>query len=270
MKQERPVSLSVKENEQISMRMDQYYKQQRNPIYGCNLLSKVLTCDCSYRWECLYGRVCNLKASRTQCALNERQRLIIALVFLKNTIAYSMYYTYEATHVIYGEECMLVQSYAFTVEEGDPREIRICDFDKFNKSHAIVRQIVFGNPSNPNVPEPALWFNVPDGYLKPIFLSQNNLSIIQGKWHVDCEEKSMSFNDFLENIENPFYFQTSVDDQCTCDLMLDILRHRLQTISMEMNVFSGTLIGGEKQAAIDMLQVQKLCLKETFLRLQRC
>ena len=95
--------------------------------------------------------------------LNESQRLSIALQ-MRHPHSDMYKYKYCPSHIIFDEQCMLIQSCAFQVVAGGnvPHKISLSEFDPQRQDHVIVREIAFGPPLSPSDRHLALYFDIHD------------------------------------------------------------------------------------------------------------
>lgn len=116
-------------------------------------------------------------SSQMTVQIGNMQRLQIALAMIpKNCPLVCMY---KPSHLIFGRVCMVRQSRAFDLSPPPPTsagptnftgsssscnitEIPIEDVLVHNPCHVIVREIVFGQNSDPDCPPTSLWFGIPE------------------------------------------------------------------------------------------------------------
>jgi hypothetical protein len=116
-------------------------------------------------------------SSQMMVQVGNMQRLQIALAMIsKNCPLVCMY---KPSHLIFGRVCMVRQSRAFDLSpppissspsnctgsssSSNITEIPIEDVLVHNPCHVIVREIVFGQNSDPDCPPTSLWFGIPEG-----------------------------------------------------------------------------------------------------------
>jgi len=83
------------------------------------------------------------------------------------------------------------------------------------------------------------------------------------------KSKRISFDDSSDHLEEPFIIGGApMDDNDAFNLMLDILRHRHQTVTMVFMVDSGLVKVDVKQYYFDALTCQELNLRSKFASLK--
>ena len=107
---------------------------------------------------------------REMTKITDLQRLQIALAMIPK--ACPLVFKYDPSHLIFGTKvCMIRQSRAFDLclstrnsrsSSNDIVEIPNEDVDPNNPSHIIVREIAFGQNSDPDSPPITLWLGVPE------------------------------------------------------------------------------------------------------------
>ena len=111
----------------------------------------------------------NMPSQRTQ-EIDDLQKLQIALAMISKECP--LVFKYDPSHLIFGRVCMIRKSRAFNLSPyrrkspddttSDIEEIPIEEIDAHNPSHVIVREIAFGQNTEPGCPPATLWFGVPE------------------------------------------------------------------------------------------------------------
>ena len=111
----------------------------------------------------------NMPSQRAQ-EIDDLQKLQIALAMISKECP--LVFKYDPSHLIFGRVCMIRKSRAFDLcpyrrksPDGTTRdieEIPIEEIDSHNPFHVIVREIAFGQNTDPGCPPATLWFGVPE------------------------------------------------------------------------------------------------------------
>lgn len=244
-------------------------------------------------WMDLYNLVCNTpptdldsslrhKSSKAFIPLTQAHKIAIALKMRGGS---SWTYKYKPTHLIYGSECMVLQTRAFKTFDTDSiLEIPVYECDSRKASQFIVREIAFGPDSDPNVRGVSLFFDVEKNAIaansfskarafrlkSPGSPTNDNDGIDAVSMDPSCDSspkkqapaQSWDRKAIIEKLldQQESFAMIRPYDHDAYELVTDILKHRLQMSKAENK---------SVHASIEKLTEEKLALEQRFLNLRR-
>lgn len=177
----------------------------------------------------LYQLICNINTTnskrRRTSGISEAHKIAIALKMREN---HTWTYKYRPQHVVFGENCMVLEKRAFFLEKsGLAVPIAISKFDPHRKEHVLIREIAFGPDCDTSVRGVALWFNIPD-------YDVSTWSPLQAKKY-RWKKKPKSSPDHPHRKTSPFDGRESFKmvrptDPVAFDFVTKVLMHRFDTL----------------------------------------
>lgn len=209
-----------------------------NPFYDTTQISSL--------WQKFCSTVCNVEedslVSRhtNATALSECQKLSMVLQVLSHKWSDGSHYLYHPTHVIYNQDCMLVSTHVFDVSHsGNPRKIDEDSYDSNNKHHYKVRHIVFTPRSSEGKRQASIWFDIPDEEIR----SERGTCMIAAELKASSpttvidarilNNTRKSFTDASSLLEKPFYLNLLAHDKEYFQLVINVLKWRLTSLTSD-------------------------------------
>jgi len=188
-------------------------------------------------WDMYYAKICNIEPLKSNnqdfCLsmkkISQKHRVEIALKMYENK---DELFTYRPTHIVYGKECMIIQSRAFCIINQKKNKSHIIEipFQNCNQemipspkegetSYTIVREIAFGPVNDPSVRSVALWFDIPSSVIIPW---SDRLNLENSLKYMHYSQDCISSFDAVQN--KPFYIFYNTNTDCH-KFNIEILKH---------------------------------------------